>query len=97
MKANPKTESNDKLFEYSQWCWKKKTAKTRETRTFILEKKNGTLINIITLFAKQLDGLPYYIKPGESTITTEEHIKVSDDLNHDKFAVRKFHELSVTS
>ena len=39
--------------------------------------------------------ISYYIKPGESTITTEEHIMVSDDLNHDKFAVRKFEELSL--
>ena len=39
--------------------------------------------------------ISYYIKPGESTITTEEHVMVSDDLNHDKFAVRKFEELSL--
>ena len=37
----------------------------------------------------------YYIKPGESTITTEDHIMISDDLTHDKFAVKKFEKLSV--
>ena len=152
LKANPNVESNVKLVEYSQWCWQKKNAKTR---TLVLEKKNGTVVDIITLFAAQLDALAYhifscnwnyaqfqhvrdnlkpglllqvydfgqnfmnvyqdesqavhwdhtqttihpiisyYIKPGESTITTEEHIMVSDDLNHDKFAVRKFKELSL--
>ena len=113
-------------------------------------KRSGTLLEIVTLFAKQLEGLAYhifscnwnyaqfqhvrdnlkpgfllqvydfgqnfmnvyqdepqqvhwdhsqttihpiisyYIKPGESTITTEEHIMISDDLTHDKFAVKKF-------
>ena len=39
--------------------------------------------------------ISYYIKPGETAVTTEEHIMISDDLNHDKFAVRKFEELSL--
>ena len=120
-----------------------------------MEKKNGTIVDIITLFATQFDSLAYhifscnwnyaqfqhvrdnlkpgfllqvynfgqnfmnvyqdepqavhwdhtqttihpiisyYIRPGESSITTEEYIMVSDDLNHDKFAVRKFDELSL--
>ena len=145
LKANPNLESNVKLFEYSQWCWQKKTARTRK---LVLEKKSGTLLEIVTLFAKQLEGLAYhifscnwnyaqfqhvrdnlkpgfllqvydfgqnfmnvyqdepqqvhwdhsqttihpiisyYIKPGESTITTEEHIMISDDLTYDKFAVK---------
>ena len=152
MKANPNLESNVKSFEYSQWCWQKKTARTRK---LVLEKKSGTLLEIVTLFAKQLEGLAYhifscnwnyaqfqhvrdnlkpgfllqvydfgqdfmnvyqdepqqvhwdhsqttihpiisyYIKPGESTITTEEHIMISDDLTHDTFAVKKFEALSL--
>ena len=152
LKANPNLESNVKSFEYSQWCWQKKTARTRK---LVLEKKSGTLLEIVTLFAKQLEGLAYhifscnwnyaqfqhvrdnlkpgfllqvydfgqnfmnvyqdepqqvhwdhsqttihpiisyYIKPGESTITTEEHIMISDDLTHDKFAVKKFEALSL--
>ena len=39
--------------------------------------------------------ISYYIKPGESTITTEEHIMISSDLNHDKYAVKKFQDLSL--
>ena len=35
------------------------------------------------------------MKNGESTVTTEEHIMISDDLSHDKFAVKKFEELSL--
>ena len=34
-------------------------------------------------------------KAWETAVTTEEHIMISDDLNHDKFAVRKFEELSL--
>ena len=54
LKANPNLESNVKSFEYSQWCWQKKTARTRK---LVLEKKSGTLLEIVTLFAKQLEGL----------------------------------------
>ena len=39
--------------------------------------------------------ISYYIKNGESTVTTEEHIMISDDLSHDKYAVKKFEELSL--
>ena len=39
--------------------------------------------------------ISYYIKPGVSIITTEDHIMISDDLTHDKFAVKTFEELSL--
>ena len=39
--------------------------------------------------------ISYYIRPGETEATTEEHIMISNALLHDKFAVKKFHDLSL--
>ena len=152
LRENPDIESNVKMYEYEQWEWVRKTAKTRRLEN---HKLIGTVLDIVTLFAKQLEGLAYhifscnwnyaqfqhirdnlkpgfllqvydfgqnfmnvyqdepqqvhwdhnqttihpiisyYIKPGESTITTEEHIMISDDTYHDKYAVRKFQQMSI--
>ena len=152
LRENPDIESNVKMYEYEQWVWVRKTPKTRKLEN---QKIMGTVLDIVTLFAEQLDGLvyhifscnwnyaqfqhirdnlkpgfllqvydfgqnfmnvyqdepqqvhwdhtqttihpiiSYYIKPGESTITTEEHIMISDDGNHDKYAVRKFQQMSL--
>ena len=32
----------------------------------------------------------FFIKPGESVVTVEEHIMISNDKNHDKYAVKTF-------
>ena len=152
LKDNPDLETSEKVYEFNQWCWIRKTIKTR---SLVLQKKFGTLLDIVTLFASLLQELAYhifscnwnyaqfqhirdnlkpgyllqvydfrqnfmnvyqdepqavhwdhnqttihpiisyFIKPGESTITTEEHIMISDDLHHAKFAVRKFKEMSL--
>ena len=154
LNANSDLESNAAVHEYSQWVWVKKFPKAK-TRQLVLQQKSGTLLDIVTSFAKQLEDLAfhifccnwnyaqfqhvrdnlkpgfvlqvydfgqnfmnifqdepqavhwdhnqttihpiisYYIKPGESTITTEEHIMISSDLNHDKYAVKKFQDLSL--
>ena len=37
----------------------------------------------------------FYIKEGESVPTLEEHIMISDDKNHDKYAVKAFEQASL--
>ena len=37
----------------------------------------------------------FFIKPGESLVTVEEHIMISNDKNHDKYAVKTFEEASL--
>ena len=37
----------------------------------------------------------FYIKEGESVVTLEEHIMISDDKNHDKYAVKAFEQASL--
>ena len=37
----------------------------------------------------------FFIKPGESVVTVEEHIMISNDKNHDKYAVKTFEEASL--
>ena len=35
------------------------------------------------------------MKEGESVVTLEEHIMISDDKNHDKYAVKAFEQASL--
>ena len=37
----------------------------------------------------------FYLKEGESVVTVEEHIMISDDKNHDKYAVKAFEQASL--
>ena len=37
----------------------------------------------------------FYLKEGESVVTLEEHIMISDDKNHDKYAVKAFEQASL--
>ena len=37
----------------------------------------------------------FYLKEGESVVTVEEHIMISDDKNHDKYAVKAFEQVSL--
>ena len=39
--------------------------------------------------------ISYYIKPGDTEVTTEEHVMISDDGNHDKFTVQRFQDVSL--
>ena len=72
LKANLKHESNEKLSKYSQWCWKKNTAKTR---TLVMEKKRGTPIEIITLFKTQLDSFAYHIFSHNWNYVQFQHVR----------------------
>ena len=37
----------------------------------------------------------FFIKPGESVVTVEEHIMITNDKNHDKYAVKAFEQASL--
>ena len=37
----------------------------------------------------------FFIRPGESVVTVEEHIVITSDKNHDKYAVKTFEEISL--
>ena len=149
---NPQIESDPTLYDYKQWCFVRKSPKVRK---LVLQDKRGTLYQIVTLFAEQLQDLAYhifscnwnyaqfqhirdnlkpgfllqvydfgqnfmnvyqdepqavhwdhnqttihpiisyYIKPGDTEVTTEEHVMISDDGNHDKFAVQRFQDVSL--
>ena len=39
----------------------------------------------------------YFIKEGESVATVEEHIMISSDKNHDKYAVKTFEDMSLSA
>ena len=37
----------------------------------------------------------FFIRPGESVVTVEEHIMITSNKNHDKYAVKTFEEISL--
>ena len=39
----------------------------------------------------------FFIRPGGSVVTVKEHIMISDDKNHDKYAVKAFEEMSLNN
>ena len=58
LKANPELESNPNWYDYSQWSWKKKGLKSRK---LVLQREKGTLYEIVSMFASQLQELAYHI------------------------------------
>ena len=58
LKANPELESDPNWYDYSQWSWEKKGPKSRK---LVLQRQEGTLYEIVSMFASQLQELVCHI------------------------------------